>query len=68
MEIKELRRNDVKNKKKIDDFLSTIKNVDVKQTTQWNELRDEKKYFLFILETLKEYLHISEKLFTIMVI
>jgi len=48
MKIKELKSNDIKNKKRIDSFLSTIKNVDVKQTTQWNELRDEKKYFLYL--------------------
>ena len=48
MKIKELISSDAKKRKRIDNFLSTIKNVNVKQTIQWYALRDEKKHFLYL--------------------
>lgn len=48
MTIKELNINDIGTRKLIDTFLNNMRNVDVKQTTQWYELRDEQKKYLYI--------------------
>ncbi len=34
--------------KKVEEFINSKRNVDVKQTIQWYELRNEKKYFLYM--------------------
>ena len=34
--------------KKVEEFINSKRNVDVKQTIQWYELRNEKKYFFLL--------------------